>query len=95
MKIASIQKKTKQQRKRRVLRVRKPILSSKQLLRLSVARSNKYIYAQIIDDKKRQTLVFFSDLKLKEKVSKIAKAKLVGTEIAKLALKKKIKKNCF
>lgn len=63
-------------------------------LRLSVFRSNKYIYAQIIDDEKSQTLVSSSDLKIKEG-RKIERAKLAGEELAKKALKKGIKEIWF
>jgi len=57
--------------------------------RLSVFRSNKFIYAQIIDDTKGKTLVEASDIKI-TKGTKTERAKLVGTELAKKALAKKI-----
>lgn len=65
-------------------------------LRLSVFRSNKYIYAQIIDDEKQNTLVSASsrDVK-KEKNSKTNEAKLVGLALAQKAKKKKIKNIYF
>lgn len=59
-------------------------------LRLAVFRSNKVIYAQIIDDEKRATQVSANDRQIK-KGTKIEKAKLVGLELAKKALAKKIK----
>ncbi|MBI3443541.1 50S ribosomal protein L18 [Candidatus Woesebacteria bacterium] len=66
-------------------------------MRLSVFRSSKYIYAQIIDDEKGATLVSFSDknLKFSEKLTKVQKAATTGEELAKRALKKKIKKVVF
>ncbi len=53
--------------------------------RLTVFRSNKYIYCQIIDDEKGHTLAAASG----------KDAKVVGAKIAELALKKKIKKVFF
>ncbi len=95
MKINSIQKKVKQQRTRRIKRVRFPLLAKRNLPRLSVSRSNKHIYAQIIDDMARKTLVASSDLKIKDKKSKLEKAMLVGKDIALAAAKKKITKVVF
>lgn len=73
--------------------------------RLSVFRSNKYIYGQIIDDKKGQTLVTASDQKskIKNKQSlllrneklKIEQAREVGKILAQQASKKGIKKVVF
>ena len=58
--------------------------------RLSVFRSSKQIYAQIIDDEAGQTLVSASTLdpQIKEKLdtgSKVSAARAVGEEIAKRA----------
>lgn len=65
--------------------------------RLSVFRSNKHIYAQIIDDEKRQTIVGVSEKEIsqKEKVKKTDNAKELGLLIAKKALAKKIKEIVF
>jgi len=65
--------------------------------RLSVFRSSKYIYAQIIDDQKGTTLVAASekDIKSKAKITKSEKAALVGQVLAKKALAKKIKRVKF
>lgn len=65
--------------------------------RLSVFRSNKFIYAQIINDLTGKTLTQASDLSMKEgaKSTKTERAKLVGRTIAELALKEKIKKVVF
>jgi|SRR3972149_8477190 len=62
--------------------------------RLSIFRSNKYIYAQIIDDKKGVTLVSASDAKIK-KGTKGERALQVGTMIAEVAKAKKIDKVVF
>lgn len=64
-------------------------------LRVSVFRSNRYLYAQIIDDEKGKTLVSFSDRKLAKKnglEGKTERAFAVGEELAKMAKKKKIGK---
>lgn len=90
MRISSLQKKVKKQRVRRVTGVRKPLLETRRHPRLSVFRSGEHIYAQIIDDNKKVTVAAASDLKLKEKMTKSERAKYVGAEIAKLALKKKV-----
>ncbi len=64
-------------------------------LRLAVFRSNRYIYAQIIDDEKGKTLVSVSEKELgkekgkKEKavLTKVEKARLVGELLAQKAIK--------
>jgi len=62
-------------------------------LRLAVFRSNKYIYAQVIDDEKGHTLVAasdFADLRDLSNLSNLEKAREVGKVLAKKALKKGI-----
>lgn len=82
-------------------RVRKNVKGSETRPRLSVYRSNKYIYAQIIDDIQGKTLAFSTSLSLKRsqkaknQVSNIEIATSVGETLAKLALKKNIKKVVF
>lgn len=49
--------------------------------RLSVFKSNRFIYAQIIDDQKAVTLASASDIK-ETKGSKVERAASVGKEIA-------------
>jgi len=66
--------------------------------RLSVFRSNKAIYAQLIDDEKMITLVSASESDLptaKKKKTKTEKSKLVGEILAERALKKNLKKIVF
>jgi large subunit ribosomal protein L18 len=65
--------------------------------RLSIFRSNKYVYAQVIDDEKAKTLVGASEKELstKEKTNKTAKANKLGLLIAKKAVAKKIKEVVF
>lgn len=61
--------------------------------RLSVFRSSQHIYAQIIDDTKRQTLVSQSDKGLSGKKSE--RAFMVGKNLAATAVQKDIKKVVF
>lgn len=75
----------------RQIRGRKRMAHVSDRPRLSVFRSNKYIYAQVID-LSGNTIVGISEkaLKIASKVAPIERARLVGAEIAKLALGKKI-----
>jgi len=84
-------------RERRHHRVRSKIKGSKERPRLSVFRSNKYNYVQLIDDEKGVTLVSASDLELKNKkgLTKTERAREVGKLIAKKAKAKKITKVVF
>ena len=81
-------------RQKRHLRVRMNITGTSALPRLNVFRSNKNIYAQIIDDVKGVTLVSASsndkELKLANG-SNVEAAKQVGALVAKRALEKNIK----
>jgi len=62
--------------------------------RLTVFRSNKFIYAQVINDMKGKTLATASDVKI-TKGTKTERAKQVGKMIAENCLKAKIKKVVF
>ena len=62
--------------------------------RLKVQRSNKFIYAQLINDDKSITIIGTSDIKQKSG-NKVERAKLVGVDIAKKAMAKKITKVVF
>ncbi|MDP1710121.1 MAG: 50S ribosomal protein L18 [bacterium] len=99
MKHVTVKQKRYDQRKRRV---RAKISGTEARPRLSVYRSLKHIYAQIIDDEKGVTLVAASDLSAKGKNlpagrqgKKSDAAALVGEDLAKKALTKKIKKVAF
>ncbi len=76
-------------------RIRKKVGGSEERPRLSVFRSGKHIYAQIIDDVNGKTLVAYSSLAAKAGSSNIDAAKSVGQEIAKRALSKEIKNVVF
>ena len=86
-----------QKRERRHNRIRAKVLGNAERPRLSVFRSNKFIYAQIIDDETGKTLVSASDKTVKraKNAGKVAGAKVVGSEIAKLAKEKNISKVVF
>lgn len=89
--------KIKLKRERRKKRVRAKIFGTKERPRLSVFRSNKHIYCQLIDDEKGHTLLSASDLELKE-ISEKNRLKIafeVGKLIAKKALEKNIQKVVF
>jgi len=76
---------------RRQKRIRNKVAQNLGIPRLSVFRSNQHIWVQIIDDKHGKTLVATSSKTLKSsKGNKSEIAALVGQEIAKLALTKKI-----
>ena len=83
-------------RKRRHARVRAKISGTSEMPRLCIYRSNKNIEAQIIDDVKGVTLVASSSMSLKlENGRNIEAAALVGKDMAKKALAKKIKTIVF
>ena len=62
--------------------------------RLTVFRSNKFIYAQVINDMTGKTLAQASDVKI-TKGTKTERAKEVGKLIADVCQKSKIKKVVF
>ena len=90
-------------RQRRRKSVRKKISGSTSRPRLSVFRSLKHTYAQLIDDTKGITLVSTStlsddvvkELKGNGGHTKTDASKAVGKVLARLALEKGIKRVCF
>lgn len=85
-------------RAKRHLRVRKKVFGTQERPRLAVYRSEKNIYAQIIDDVNAVTLVSASTIEkgMDVKVgSNKEAAKLVGEMIAKKALEKEITEVVF
>ncbi len=91
------QKIKQEKRRRRHRRVRAKVFGTARLPRLSVFRSARHIYAQLIDDEKAGTLAAASDSELKktDNKKKADKALQVGKLIAEKALKKKIEKVVF
>lgn len=80
----SLRRKKNQARERRARRVRSKLRSVGAQMRISVFRSLKHFYAQVIDDQAGKTVASCSTLDL-EKLSgdKKACAKAVGLELAK------------
>lgn len=81
-------------------RIFKKISGSFEKPRLSVFRSNKHFYAQVIDDIEQKTLVSYSSLNLKkdkyEKINlNISTSKNVGIFLGEKMLNKNIEKIVF
>ena len=75
-------------------KIRTKMAGTSERPRLSVFRSNKFIYAQVIDDGACRTLAQASDVKI-EKGTKTERAKIVGKDIALACAKLKIEKAVF
>ncbi len=77
---------TKQKRRNRIkMRIRKNLSGTADVPRLTVFRSNKQIYVQLIDDLTGETILSASSNEKDiagQKTSKIEQAKLVGAAIA-------------
>ena len=79
-------------RRRRKIRAR--LSGTSEVPRLSVFRSNKYIYAQLIDDTRGVTIAAASDINMTGK-TKMERAQAVGKKIAELAKERKIERVVF
>lgn len=93
-------KKLNQKRMRRVARTRAVISGTAERPRLTVRRSNRYFYAQLIDDVKGNTIVSASSVTLEKaaknaKENKTANAFSVGELIGKKAVEKGIASAVF
>ena len=93
-----------QKQKRRHKRVRAKVFGINKIPRLCVFRSNKHIYAQLVNDEKAQIIAIASDFEVKKSkignknksfTRKVNVAFKVGELIAQKALKKEIKKVVF
>ena len=74
-------------RNRVKMRVRRKIEGTSSVPRLSVFKSNKAIYAQVIDDSKNHTVVSVSSVELDKKSTvKIETSKAVGKKLAERAI---------
>lgn len=84
-------------KEKRKIRVRQKVNGTSERPRLSIFRSNKYVYGQIIDDITGNTLVSTFDVvkSLHAGKSKIEGAALAGEELAKRALEKNISQVVF
>jgi len=92
--------KTQQARQRRHMRVRKHISGVPNRPRLNVFRSDKHIYAQVIDDTAGHTLVSASTIDVEVRgaakgKNKTEQAKIVGRVVAERALDAGLKQVVF
>lgn len=78
------------QQTQRQHRIRTKLRRNPERVRLSVHRSNRYVYAQIIDDVTGTTIVSVSERTLQGAGSRMESARQVGVEIAKKAKEKKV-----
>lgn len=78
-----------QKRERRHKRIRARVSGTAERPRLAVFRSNKFIYAQLIDDVAAKTLCSASDIK-NAKGTKVERAAAIGAELAEKAKKQNI-----
>jgi large subunit ribosomal protein L18 len=98
MKIQDLRKKRRQRRK---MHIRKNIYGTETCPRMTVFKSNKHIYAQLIDDVNGKTLIASSTLdsevksNLKPDMNKRQESALVGESIAKKAQQKNLSEIVF
>jgi large subunit ribosomal protein L18 len=86
----------KEKRERRHKRIRSEISGTAERPRLAVFRSNRFMYAQLIDDATATTLASASDMGGADtKTTKSARAEVVGEALAKAAMAKGIKTVVF
>jgi large subunit ribosomal protein L18 len=88
-------------RQRRKASIRKRVIGTPERPRLTVFRSNKHIYAQLVDDVASRSLLTVSDLQkdlaaaVEAAESKVDRAKIVGAAVAKACLAQGITKVVF
>jgi len=96
-----IKKNTGERRTKKKNRVRRKVVGTMERPRLSVSRTLKHIYAQIIDDTSGKTLVAISSKskELQEQIkalkTPVERGKLVGKAAGQKALEKNIKQVVF
>jgi large subunit ribosomal protein L18 len=84
-----------QKRNRLHKKIRSTISGTEARPRLAVFRSNKFIYAQLINDEARVTLVSASDISLTDKSKKLERASKVGALLGEAAKKANISQVVF
>ncbi len=82
-------------KEKRRRKVRSSIVGTSEIPRLSVNRSNKYIFAQLVDDTIGATLLSVNENSFKVKGTKVEIAFRLGEELAKIAKSQKISKVVF
>ncbi len=96
-----ITKNRSEQRRRIKTHIRLSVTGTEQRPRLTVFRSLKHVYMQLVDDSNGKTIVAVSDLskevrgQLKDAKGQIARGKQVGQLVAKAALARNIKEVVF
>ena len=91
---------TKLERRARIkMRIRNKINGTPDALRIAIFRSNKQIYAQVVNDQKGETILFASsrekEIAAQTGIRKIEQAKLVGKLLASKCKEKGIEKVVF
>lgn len=81
--------------KRRKLRVGSKVRGTTIRPRISIFRSNKFLYIQLIDDQKQETLLGLSEKSLSGTKKGVLGAKELGVAFAKKAIDKKVKQVVF
>jgi large subunit ribosomal protein L18 len=87
--------KTLKNRQSRQARVRKRVRGTTNRPRLHVFRSNRYTYAQIINDEIGTTIVAVTEKEINAEGTKSEKARQLGTLLAQKATKANIVRLCF
>ena len=89
--------KKRNKRIKKIRRVREKIFGTKSRPRVSVFRSNRFLYTQVIDDENSNTIDSI-DTRInhqKKKLTKTERARQSGQELAKKMIEKKNKKSGF
>lgn len=81
--------------KRRKLKIREKLSGNSQRPRLTVFRSNKFIYGQLIDDSTGKTIVSVSSKLISGGLNKVDASFEAGKELAKKAVEKGITSAVF
>lgn len=81
--------------KRRKLKIREKLSGSTTRPRLTVFRSNKFIYGQVVDDTTGNTLLTMSSKLVNGELNKVDSSFETGKELAKKALEKGISSVVF
>ena len=84
----------KEKRRIRRKKIRAKISGTKSRPRLSVFRSDRYIYAQLVDDQENKVILAVNDLKL-DKERKVERGKEVGKLVAQKAKELGVKEIVF
>jgi large subunit ribosomal protein L18 len=91
----NIRKKINKLKSQRAKRVRAKIFGTAKNPRLSVFKSNSYVYLQMIDDSAQKTLFSVSTKQAAPKLKKAEGAKVIGEKIAKIAKEKGVASAIF